>query len=374
MASGETLDLHRLTTPISADHPVGEDDFRSADSAAYFELRKLRDELKKEEDKGLFGDSDGDDGPDGDWEELLLKSSDALAMKTKDIQLVCWMLESLPRVHGFAGLRDGLRLLIRLVEQFFQELFPRPDEEGVHEDDIYTCVEPFDRLDNGPLPDAVSRIVVTQGSPPGPFTFWHYEQAMDLSQRTSDIQEERRQDGWVTLNMFEQAIRETPDSFFRNIYEDLAACEESLNELDALLEEKCGDQDGAPLNPSVRNLRSRLEEAGRQLRTFAGAALEQLPEKTSSEGEGTDVGIAAATANSIPASSRTRDSAFRELEDIAEFFRKTEPHSVLSYMLHQVVRYGRMSLPELLQDLLRDEDERRNLFRHVGIETRKEDE
>jgi type VI secretion system protein ImpA len=372
MATGEILDFGRLMTPISTDNPTGEADFRSLDSAGFFELRKLRDELKKAEEN-VFQDEDDVDDPDGDWQDLHERASDALALQTKDVQLVCWMLESLPRLHGFAGLRDGIRLLIRLSDEYFEQLFPQPEEGGVHEDDVYTCVEPFDRLDSGPLPETVARINVTEGSQPGPYTLWHYQQAVDLSQRPSDVQEERRQEGWVTLDMFEEAVRDTSDSFFNEMYEDLSACENALDELETLLKDKCGEQDGVPITPSVRALRSQLVEAGRCIRTFAEGVLEQQdPDEATVASDAEE--SSSASGNQAAAAGRTRDSAFRELEDIADFFRKTEPHSILSYQLQQVVRYGRMNLPELLNELLRDQEERTKLFRHVGIEMPNDDD
>jgi type VI secretion system protein ImpA len=372
MATDDILNFDRLLAPVSDEKPIGEEDFRSLDATAFFELRKLRDELKKAEDN-IF--QDDEDEPDGDWQDLLSRSSDALATQTKDVQLVCWMLEALPRVHGFAGLRDGIRLLTRLSELHLEQLFPRPDEEGVHEDDVFTCVEPFDRLDNGPLPESVLRVVVTEGAMPAPFTLWHYEQAVDLSQRPSDLQEDRRKEGWITLDMFETAVRETSDSFFNNLYEDLAQCEESLAQLDTLFEDKCGEQDGTPLNPSVRALRTKLEEAGRSIRTLAGNSLEQpdTEEESSDDSSEAEESAASRGGGQTAPPTRTRESAFRELEDIADFFRKSEPQSILSYQLQQVVRYGRMSLPELLKEILRNEDERNKLFRHVGIEKPSDD-
>jgi type VI secretion system protein ImpA len=55
------------------------------------------------------------------------------------------------------------------------------------------------------------------------------------------------------------------------------------------------------------------------------------------------------------------------LERIADFFRRTEPHSPVSYALEQVVRWGGMSLPELLKELISEESVRRDLFRRTGI-------
>ncbi len=63
----------------------------------------------------------------------------------------------------------------------------------------------------------------------------------------------------------------------------------------------------------------------------------------------------------------TREDAFRELLKLADFFRRTEPQAVLSYALEQVVRWGRLSLPELMQELIPDEAPRKNLFKQVGI-------
>lgn len=372
MATGDILDFDRLLAPISEESPAGEQDFRAVDSTGFWELRSLRDELKKVEDNAFF-EGDGDaQGPDGTWGDLLEKAGDALATQTKDVQLVCWMLEALPRVHGFAGLRDGLRLLARLSETYFEQLHPQPDVDGVHEDGIYTCVEPFDRLDRGPASDAVGRVVVTQGSPPGPYTLWHYEQAVDLSSRPSELQEERKKEGWVTLGMFQEAVNETAAPFFNTLYGDLGECEAALKELDELLEEKCGEQDGVPINPSVRTLRTKLEDSARHIRAFAAGALQQPAPVEESEvfvpDQETGQTAAARVAQVSRSAERTRESALRELEELAVFFRKTEPHSILSYQLQQVVRYGRMSLPELLRDVLKSDDEKKQLFRHIGIE------
>jgi predicted component of type VI protein secretion system len=66
---------------------------------------------------------------------------------------------------------------------------------------------------------------------------------------------------------------------------------------------------------------------------------------------------------------RTREDAFRDLLEIADFFRRTEPHTVVSYALEQIVRWGRMSLPELLAELIPEEPSRKNLFKQVGIKS-----
>ncbi len=65
----------------------------------------------------------------------------------------------------------------------------------------------------------------------------------------------------------------------------------------------------------------------------------------------------------------TREDALDGLLRVAEFFKRTEPHSPVSYSLEQAVRWGRMNLPQLLSELIDNEDVRTEMFRRLGIPT-----
>jgi type VI secretion system protein ImpA len=64
---------------------------------------------------------------------------------------------------------------------------------------------------------------------------------------------------------------------------------------------------------------------------------------------------------------RSREEAFQILLTVANFFRQAEPHSPISYTLEEVVRRGRMNLPELLEELIPDESARRLYLQAAGI-------
>jgi type VI secretion system protein ImpA len=64
---------------------------------------------------------------------------------------------------------------------------------------------------------------------------------------------------------------------------------------------------------------------------------------------------------------RTREDAIRQLEDLAEYFRKTEPHSPLAYTLEDAVRRARMPLPDLLAEVLPDAGARKAMLTMLGI-------
>ena len=79
-------------------------------------------------------------------------------------------------------------------------------------------------------------------------------------------------------------------------------------------------------------------------------------------------------AKSAVGSIENREDAFREVLRIAQYFRKTEPHSPISYALEQIVRWGRLPLPELLKELISDESSVSQMFKLVGIKTAEEEE
>ncbi|MGA7802246.1 MAG: type VI secretion system protein TssA, partial [Gammaproteobacteria bacterium] len=85
-----------------------------------------------------------------------------------------------------------------------------------------------------------------------------------------------------------------------------------------------------------------------------------------------------ATAGAAPGRISSREDAFKVLLDLADFFRRTEPHSPLSYSLEQAVRWGRMPLPDLLSSLISNTGVRNEFFRVTGIprpaETSNEDD
>lgn len=52
-----------------------------------------------------------------------------------------------------------------------------------------------------------------------------------------------------------------------------------------------------------------------------------------------------------------RDQAFHQLRELSEFFKKTEPHSPVPYLLEKAIRWGYMPLPELMTELLSNQQE-----------------
>jgi type VI secretion system protein ImpA len=64
---------------------------------------------------------------------------------------------------------------------------------------------------------------------------------------------------------------------------------------------------------------------------------------------------------------RSREDLLRQLVEIADFFKKTEPNSPLAYTLQDAVRRARMTWPELLAEIVPDEASRLAILTSLGI-------
>jgi len=126
-----------ILNPIAGENPAGRD---LRYDAVYDKLKELRRE--------------DDDAPQGDWQherktadypKIIATASEAIALKSKDLQLAAWLTEALLKKEGFAGLKSGLDLIRGMLDQYWDNLFPELDPED-EEDPASLRAKPLDWL------------------------------------------------------------------------------------------------------------------------------------------------------------------------------------------------------------------------------------
>ena len=367
MASPELLDFAQLLEPIPGENPAGKplrEDF--SPTSVYHQIKDARAAARAAERSVVFDDEQSESQSSrADWKAILKLGPKVIAEESKDLEITAWLTEALVREHGYAGLRDGFRLIRELAELFWDDLYPLPDEDGV-----ITRVAPVTGLNgeeaDGVLITPIANVPITAEGTYRGLTVSDYQQASDLEQVADpDKRAQRIDQGAVTMQMFDKAVLETPPESFRELLEDLTQCSEEFGKLCAVMEEKCGEgEDGYPLAPPSSNIRGALQSARETLCNIAKGVLEDMDaELVGGDGEGSMVPVDARPGSRV----QTREDAFRALLQVAEFFKRTEPHSPVSYALEQAVRWGKMPLPDLLAELIPEEAAREQLFKLVGI-------
>jgi type VI secretion system protein ImpA len=379
------LDLDRLVGPISPDHPVGFNPrIEPSATILYRALRSARSTARSAERRIAAMEDDGS-GVRPNWKPVLDLAIQILSCESKDLEVTSYLIEALVRMHGFAGLHEGFRLCRLLVEDYWHDLYPRPDEDG-----LATRVAPLMGLNGegteGTLIVPMLNVPLTSSTSVGDFGCAHHDQATSLERIADPRTKARRiEQGAVSLKTFLEAVSDTPLPFYLALDEQLRGTQEEFHELTTLLDELCGQQ--APHSSNIKNALAHCHEV---VLTVAGDRLTRAAQAAPIQDRGTAVnGNLPATlefqtlepagpfdhdsedaADSLLGLARgipSRDHALMMLEAVAEFFRQTEPHSPIAFSLEQAVRWGRMPLPELITELIPDKTAREHYFRMVGI-------
>lgn len=369
MPAEKTIDVEHLLAPLEGESPTGEALEITDPEGPLLKLKDLWDEARKlvkeeqecERNGGI--DSQGQPWrriPDPDWDSVVDRSVEILGGRSKDFRVAAWLTEALLRQKGAAGLRDGLQLCQGLCEQYWEQLWPQPNDDDGHGN----RVGPMGGLVSEANFPAVRRIVVVEGQKAGERETFRYS-ALDHSRakelETVSSPEEvaaRREAGHPTMTEFLAIAAVTPTERFDQLLADLGECESALSWLGQFFRDNCrDDQYGESTVPALTPFREEVAAVKKLVAELRGE--DEVPEESGETGDGAGRG---ATRDTM-----SREGAFQAIERIAQYFEKTEPHSPIQFALRQAVRWGRTPFPDLMRELLDDEGTMERLRRLVGL-------
>lgn len=365
------LDIPALLEPFDGESRGGEDLRESDDpNNAYRRIRDFRTDAREQERQAdIAGESHAE--AKQNWQAVWTEGQEYLQTVAKDLEIVAYMVEASIRLGGLGGLTQALRLTKELVENFWGELLPTPDEDGIE-----TTVRPIARMNGDVISYPLARIEMTAEGSVGPFVAWQYTQAQQLENMAADERDERVSRGAVTMELFNRAVAETPVEFFRQLQADIAAVRTATTELHEAFEAKVGEEDA----PFFSKFEAGYTDAETILRLTAGDRLSIEDEEAGQGGSESDArGDSTGGGGGAPSSQKSgdvgsREDAFRMLENVARWFEKHEPQSILPSEIRKAIKRGRMSPQELYADLIDDETVRHSLYRDVGIEIQEQHE
>lgn len=371
MASSPVLDLEPMLQAIAEDNASGVD-LREDPSpvSSYYQIKDARNAARADERQGLFGGVIQHTEAER-WRPIVQMAPKVIGAEAKDLEIASFLIEALARTDGFAGLRDGFRLARELVERFWDDVHPMPDEYGME-----TRVAPLSGLNGsggqGVLLSPIARIPLTQSADHGPFATWNIDQAIEIDRLDSAKKAERIGSGGADMEEVRQAVSGTPVEFFVQTLEDIDEAIAEWNALGAALEERAGSD-----SPSTSNVREALESARGRIRHIAEGVLPVAmdePEPAADAPAEADAQPGAAPAAAAaparaPGEVATREEALKAMAQIAEFFRRTEPHSPIPFLLERAVRWGRTPLPDLLAELIPDQGARTTFNTLTGVQS-----
>jgi type VI secretion system protein ImpA len=299
------------------------------------------------------------------WPAVVRGCEEALATKSKDLQLAAWLAEGLAHTEGFPGVRDGLRLAKQMIESFWDRLHP-----GYEDGEIVLAIRarPLSWLGSPKcFVPAVKQIPIATRGGDRPLCWADFEMSerVDAEQTKSDSSQfqELIEAGWVSSEAWRNAVSDTPPDRLQEILSGVGECQEALEELVKLCEERFGSDD-APVLIGLDDLLTGMREFLERTVSPGGPA----------EGEAAEEEAAAAEPAARGGPIANRQQALQSLAQVATYFRQTEPHSPISYLVQRAVRWGNMPLEELLKEVVQHSDALDRIWDTLGIKPTGTDE
>ncbi|MBU8543835.1 MULTISPECIES: type VI secretion system protein TssA [Roseomonadaceae] len=362
----DPIELEALLAPVEGSEGGAGANLREdySPSSPYQRLRDARAAARAEE---RARDSEGDtESPPADgWRDVMRVGQEALANRAKDFEIAAWLTEALVRHHGLAGLAAGAKLITGLCETYWDAGFPQPDEDG-----LAARAAPIGGLagsgGDGTVMQPLRRLPLFRRTDGTPLGLYQWDQAEETEAIVNEERLAARRAAGVPELATLKAEARIDRAFLAGVAVDAAAAKAAWAAMEQTTEDRFGSE--APSTGNVARLLDRLIEVTGQLGGGASAAPEPVAAPAAGPVPSAGVPVVAqAAATGGPAVIATREDALRELGRIAEFFRRTEPHSPLAYTLEEAVRRGRMTLAELLAEVLPDEEARHGLLARLGI-------
>ena len=335
-----------LLNPIPGENPSGS-------SLRYDRVCDQIKEARTEDDESI---------PSGDWQRqakradyalVIRLAGEALATKSKDLQLVAWLSETHIKREGIGLIQPCLKLFLDLQEQFWETCFPE-----VEDGDAGMRAVPIEWAANR-IASIIREAPITRDG----LNFFQYRESRGIGYEadaeSSDAKREARTraiaDGKVTAEDFDKAFDSTSKAWYVQIDEAFHSSLETLEALQEFCENKYGD-DG----PGFSKLRSSLEEVGqvvgsllRDKRKLEPDEVIEVAAEVEAEPEpevepAAEVSAEAAppaktkSAKSLSAEPVDRADAIARVQACARFLHKENSASPVAYLLQASLRLGEL--------------------------------
>ncbi len=345
MASPPILNLDALVAPIPGSSPAG--------TPLPYDVRLKLEEFRKEINPDDYDPEDPrrpTEHRKPNWAGIIDLASETLQRTSKDLLAAARLVEAAAIERGIPGLRDGIILLRRLVEESWDRVYPLIEAGDTAE----VREGPFKWLNQagyGALfPTTVRNVpLIHLGR-----TTYSVRDWQDVSRRPQ----------------IELALAEVSEETLRDLIDDLKIAQENLKKLDQALADRMGEY--APDFTSSENtehLGSALNDCWNvaQLWWQRKQIMSSDPSPTAN-----DVSSGAVSSHDLRQPSATRADAYRLLNQAADLLQTLEPHSPIPYLVKRAVRLGELKFPELMRALIRESTVLDELDRLMGLDSKSE--
>ena len=362
--------VSELLRPISSQSSAGHS-IRS--ESLFTEIRFARDE----DDPNLPMGDWARPLKKADWEFIECNCAAVIKLQSKDFQLAAWLTEAWIHSGQLEGARNGLALIHGLIEQFWEDAFP-----VIEEGDVDARVAVFEWINDTLARTLRYRMTFVDLIDQKPSSIswgdWDALSQKELIASSNTEESERAREGRAALTraLVLKNVRDYSVEDLKKRRSLATECDELVGLINTALDEKLGAD-----RPSLGRLRETFSDFIRIYESMIPVVERSVPveppeNKASAVIARTPTslkGILSMSSNTHPnqvdsATWSTRAEAYETLERLADYLGAIEPHSPTPYLIRRAVSWGKMPLPQLMNEILREGGDLHGMMNMLGLQ------
>lgn len=354
------IDVNELLAPIPGSDPAG------SDASFSDQFDRIR-EARRADDPSLAQGAWQTELKVADWREAQSLSEDILLRTSKDLQAAVWLAEASIARDGLEGARDGFSLLAGLLDTYWDGLYPRAED--------------------GDLEERAGKLAwfATYGSralqamrlnddPQAPLTLagWIDSREVDnLGRQNAEAYQAAQDEGRINGEVYDSRMLATPEALLMERLVQVQAARDAFTRFSSTSDARLGRD--APNLAAIDDSLKKIQQIYGKIASAKGIGGVAAVAEDGQDAPAGDAGAAAGAVGAGAAldlgggSLASKQAALRALGDIAGFFRRTEPHSPVAYLLERAILWADMPLEQFLAELIRDQSTLSSIRERIGL-------
>lgn len=324
-------DISLFLLPITKDQPSGES---IRYDSSYRQLQEMRN---KKEDVSI------------DYLAIEQLCENVLVHTSKDLHVAAILAEAWAHLYGLQGLAQGVELILKLSEVFWETLYPNSKEDPEVRLSAFVWV-------NEKLSDVSLHVPITSPKIPG-FLKYKLADLVDAHQHELNLQKSglKKHDliefaekyNKPTLAIIYKSMMLTPVKFYQDLLVSVKSCVAILESLEELLEKK--------FNASAITLKN-FDDYLMQIEAYAQEAIAQIQIKpVLSMPEEVQLLHGEELPQAVNVQQMMHDELYDLLVDIANRLEEIDPKSPAPKLIKKAVKWGGMGAADFLRELAQED-------------------
>ena len=278
------------------------------------------------------------EGEEPKWRDVA-KNAEEILKQSKDLRAAVFLARALLNTKGLSGMASGLTLVKDLCEGFWDGMHPALDPDDDNDPTMRVNVI-NDLGDREATILACRHTPLVQAKGLGSYGLWHFDVASGVTSLPEDYEGEPPNTATIEASFMQCELDE-----LQQTAADVDTCLQAVEDLNALLATKMDVSQTPDL--------SGLSETFKSMKAAVNTGLERRGVAVEG-GEGEEAGAEAGAGQAqqgISGTVQNREDVVRVLDQICEFYRRSEPSSPVPILLQRAKKLVHMDFMEIMRDL-----------------------